>query len=330
MSGTHPRIMVTGSSGFIGTAMLSHLLDQGMCVQGVDIRPPWNDRHLAHWAPLDLMNRCALEIAIRDFAPTHLIHLAARTDLGHGETVKAFVVNTDGVSGLIDVLNKQSCIEQVIFTSTIIVHAIGSEIQTDDDFCPTTPYGESKAIGEQLVRDRCADSTYTWSIIRPTSIWGPGYGSHYTDFFRLIAKGWYFHPGRIDNHVTYGYLGNCVHQIERLVAAPAQHTHRQVFYIGDYWQTGLKEWAELIHREMGRGRPRVVPDWLLKSTAAVGDLLFKLGWQRVPLTSFRLNNLAQDRRYDTDKIRGIVPHLPYNQQAGVEATIAWLKERGEI
>lgn len=318
-------ILVTGSAGFIGSALVDSLLSQDMPVLGIDIREPMNKEHVPFWKQVDILDKRHLSEIISTFAPTHIIHLAARTDLGLNDTIAGFRANTDGVRNVLEVSNGTQSVERVIFTSTILVCEAGYVPKEDDNYCPNTPYGLSKVIGEKIVREGTIDSRFTWCIVRPTSIWGPGYGSHYVEFFKRIAKGIYFHPGTAENRVVYGYLGNCVYQIERIMAAETTKVHQKVFYLGDYWATGLKDWAMLIQRELGKGRLMVLPDPLVRTVAICGDILWHFGWKKVPLTSFRLKNMSTDRLYDTSGTQSVVGQLPYTQEQGVHATIAWLK-----
>ena len=49
--------------------------------------------------------------------------------------------------------------------------------------------------GEKIVRDY-KDPSFTWAIVRPTSVWGPHIFGPFLTFFKLINKGYYFHPGK--------------------------------------------------------------------------------------------------------------------------------------
>lgn len=328
--GRNMRVLVTGSAGFIGSRLIQKLLDDRIDVLGIDIAEPKYDGHRGCWALADILDREGMEKIVRPFSPTHVVHLAARTDLGLDDTIEGFSANTVGVRNVVDLCVELPECQRAVFASTIIVCKPGHMPKSDTEFCPTTPYGESKVIGEQILRKNAERMKFSWCIVRPTSIWGPGYGSHYLDFFRVIAKRRYFHPGKLDNAVVYGYLGNCVHQIEKLLKADSDQMDRRVFYLGDYWSTRLLEWAEAIHRELGYGRPKVVPEALARLAARCGDLLWRLGWKNVPLTSVRLKNMSADRLYDTSAIRELVGELPYTQGEAIQETIAWLREKGEI
>lgn len=324
------KILITGSSGFIGSAFLHHLINKGFEVKGLDLQEPRYKEHFPFWEKVDILDPVAIRKVFSSFQPSHLVHLAARTDLGLDSNLDGFKANIDGVRNVLDACIELKSLQIALFASTILVSEVGYLPKAIDDYHPTTPYGESKVIGENIIRGMPESVNFGWCIIRPTSIWGPGYGSHYINLFRTIAKGRYFHPGDADNLVTYGYIGNCVFQMEKLLHSGMSEIHKKTFYIGDYSPTRLKEWVGMIHRSLGRGKVYTLPGALSRVIANTGDMLWKCGWKNVPMTTFRLKNMSTDRLYDTKNLEAITGELPYSLESAVQETISWLKEKGEI
>lgn len=324
------RFLITGSSGFIGSALMSYLLRKGYKVRGIDICEPFYEEHQPHWIRADILDKSQLEQSVIPFEPTHLVHLAARTDLGLNDDLQGFRENTDGVRNVLETCKMIPALRMASFASTILVCKVGDVPRTDEDYSPTTPYGESKMIGEKIVRESAESLKFSFCIIRPTSIWGYGYGSHYLDFFRAIAKSWYFHPGSVNNQAVYGYIGNCIYQIEKIMTANSEKVNQKVFYLGDYSPIELKDWVEMIHYELGKKKVKVMPNFIVRPVARFGDMLWRFGWKTVPLTSFRLGNMSTDQLYDTSLTQSVVGPLPYTLKDGVKETLTWLKERKEI
>ena len=183
-------------------------------------------------------------------------------------------------------------------------------------------------VGELLVRE--AKLPCTWTIVRPTSIWGPWFDIPYKTFFLSIARGRYMHVrGQIVDK-SFGFVGNSVHQIDRLLAAPAETVTGRTFYLADYPPINVGEMAEEIRRRIDAPAVRSVPRALLEPAARAGDLLQRLGWTEPPLTSFRLQNLVTEMVYDLTAIREIAGELPYSLAQGIDLTVEWLRGRGEI
>jgi nucleoside-diphosphate-sugar epimerase len=107
--------------------------------------------------------------------------------------------------------------------------------------------------------------------------------------------------------------------------APKEMINHKTFYLCDYPPLNVRKWAELIRREMNSKKIPEYPIPLLKIVALVGDILLKAGWRRVPITSFRLNNLVSDMVYDTHELENICGPLPYDLETGVIDTVQWMK-----
>jgi nucleoside-diphosphate-sugar epimerase len=313
------KVLVTGSSGFIGRHLAGHLHKQGYDVVGLDIRPAPD----ASWPTVTCDIRAAdpLRDALTAVRPELVAHLAARTDL-EGATVADYDANTAGVRALIDAVMATDSVRRCIFTSTQLIARPGQPRSADDDYAPTTPYGASKAAGEQIVRRW--DGPITWCIVRPTTIWGPGMNAHYQRFFRHLRRGTYFHVGRSPRHKSYGFVGNTAHQYRRLLEVEAALVHRRTFYLADYRPISLRDWAENLARQMGAPRIRTLPESGARALAHAGDVFAGLGWRSFPFTSFRLANILTGYTVDTSELERIVGPLPYDTAAGVQATVAWL------
>lgn len=318
------RVLITGASGFLGTNLVEACLRCGVAVINLDQAPPRNGAHRPVWKEVAPLDGIAVSAAVADFRPTLVFHLGARTDL-HGRTLDDYAENIEGVRVMIDACNAVPDIRRVIFVSSRLVCRIGYQPRGDDDYCPTTLYGESKMVGERIVRE--ADPQYDWLIVRPTSIWGPWFGAPYRGFFDTVANGRYFHIKHRAVKKSYGYVGNTVYQLERLANTPAAVLHRRMFYLADYPPTDLREMANLIQRHTQARRIRTIPQWPLTLVARAGNLLQRAGWSEPPLTTFRLNNLTTEMVYDLAPLQDAVGPLPYSLEHGVRDTVSWMRQQ---
>lgn len=319
------RILVTGGSGFIGTNVLAHYLAQGVPVANLDIRPPRNAAQAAVWQPCDILDRSVLEHAFQAFRPTHVLHLAARTDLDGVNVLGDYAANVAGVEHVLDVVSDRPTIRRTVYASSRMVCDIAHQPTGDDDFCPNTVYGESKVAGERLVRARADQRASPWVIVRPASIWGPWFDVPYRDFFTAIARGRYVHPGRTQVRKSFGYVGNTVHQLDRMLTADAAAVAGRTFYLADWPPLIVEEWARDIQQAL-RAKPiRRAPMPLLRGVAVAGDLLESAGRRKAPLTTFRLNNLMTTMVYDSAALEAVVGDLPFTRQQGVAETVAWMR-----
>ena len=324
---TERRILITGGSGFIGTNLIEHYMAAGVPVTNFDRLPPKAPRQRGSWYRGDILDAAAVRRAVEELSPTHIVHLAARVDIW-SRNVADYAENISGVRNLISASNVGVGLRRIVFTSSRMVARIGYIPRDDTDYCPPNAYGESKAIGERMVRGsalRCS-----WVIVRPTSIWGPWFGVPYKDFFIAIARNRYVHVRGFSVQKSYGFVLNSVRQLDKLLGSPDEVVHGRTIYLADYPPVRVEEMADCIQREMGAKKIRSVPLRALKPAAMAGDALKRLGWREPPLTTFRLNNLVAQMVYDLTPLEQIVGPLPYTMEDGVKITVNWLRAQGEL
>jgi len=317
-------LLVTGSSGFIGSRFMAWCRQQGIPAVGLDIQLPrraWGD-----FVECDMLDRSRLLAVVREVAPSSIVHLAARTDLD-GRSADDYPVNSIGVENLIHAIRGTAQVRRCLFTSSQLVCRIGYVPAHPNDYCPATPYGESKVLTEQRVREFDGGGV-TWCLLRPTTIWGPGMNSHYMAFFNHLRHGRYFHMGPSGLWKSYGFVGNTAHEIGKILEAPVQTMHRQTFYLADYEPLSLRAWINAIALGLGRKQPPAMPLPICRTAAWIGDAFGALGLGRLfPLNSFRLNNILTEYRFDMEPTRRICGELPHTFEEGVKELVEWLKHK---
>ncbi|HEX4592342.1 MAG TPA: NAD(P)-dependent oxidoreductase [Gemmataceae bacterium] len=312
------RALLTGGTGFIGTNLTDALLAAGREVLVIARRPPRHQPHRRCFVEADVLDRDRLRRIVRDFGPTDIVHLAAQTDFVTWEDADGFRVNTEGTANVIRVAEEMPTVERFVFASS---HVVAGRRPTG-----RRVYADSKRAGEEIVRGRPPHGP-VWTIVRPCSIWGPWFGPPFRPFFLAIARGRYFHPGRVDPPKRTGFVGNICHQVIRLLDAPAPAVAGRTIYLADYEPIRIREWAELIARRMGRPILRTLPEPAVRAGALAGDLLQRLGVRNPPLSSHRLANMRLDTSdIPIDDIARIAGRLPFTLERGVDATVRWLRE----
>lgn len=319
------RIIVTGGSGFIGTNLIDQLLMNNIELINIDIKPPKKEEHIPYWKSCDIRNIDQLKTIVDEFQPTIIVHLAAKTDL-NGKILSDYSANIDGVENLIHSTLACKSLRLVLFASTRLVNCIGYQPKSDDDYSPTTLYGESKMLGERIIRASASKTSFSWLIFRPTSIWGPWFGTPYNDFFMTIIRSLYIHPKNYTIKKSFGYIGNTVHELQQLINGFPAEFDRRTLYLCDYQPIDVYAWSKQIADLQGVRPPMEVNFRFLKLIAKIGDLLKKIGYKEPPLTSFRLNNIITDMIYDTKDLEAFCGPLPYTQRDGIITTLEWLNK----
>lgn len=319
------RLLVTGGSGFIGTNLMAHFIAKGVDVVNLDWNPPLNPEHAPWWKLCDIMDEQRMRDLFAEFKPTHVVHLAARADTDEPKEILAYQQNHIGTERVLRVVKDTPSIQRLIVTSTQFVCEAGYQPKDDLDFKPFTLYGETKRMNELAVR--AAGLECAWTIIRPTTIWGP-YNLRYRDImFRVMKKGLYFHPSNKKVVRSYGYVGNVVWQIERMLTLPVELVSGKVFYVGDQ-PIDLRIWVETVSKRL-TGKPvRYIPTWLVRGIALGGDIL-KVLHIPFPITTGRYRSMTSDYVTPMDRTISALGEAPFSLEQGVDAIVRWYENGSE-
>ena len=156
-------IIVTGSNGLIGDAVMRRLAGRFENIVGFDRKAPKPPPPGCVYVPVDITSdesvRDGLRV-IRDHHGAHVasvIHLAAYYDFFGEPSTKYEEITVRGTGRLLRGLRELALhVEQFVFSSTMLVHQPrepGEFITEDSPIEPTWAYPESKVRTEQLIRD---------------------------------------------------------------------------------------------------------------------------------------------------------------------------------
>ena len=319
---TERRLLVTGGSGFIGSNFVETVLGRGeQHLLNLDIVPPQVEAQRPFYRQLDLLDRAALRQAFAEFQPTHVVHWAGRTDM-LGKGVEDYAANHVGTENVLAAAEGLASLRHVVFTSSQFVVGPGAMPVDDLDFRPHTIYGESKVLSEKAVR--AANPRYTWTLIRPTNIWGKRHPRYPSEFWRVLKQGRYVHPGGRRVTRCYGYVGNVVEQVLRILDG-GERFRGKVFYVGDA-PVDLFEWTDAFSKEL-IGRPvRVVPSAVLRGLARVGDLVVLAGG-KFPIFTSRFRSMTEDYVTPMEPTFAALGPSPISMIEGVRETVDWLRSQ---
>lgn len=322
------KVLITGGSGFIGCNLIEFLLRNEYNVKNVDIVCPRNNKLTDHWIECDILDLQKLQDITQEYSPDLVVHLAARTDL-RGDMPEHYLENTEGTENVIKSLKGIKNLKKVLFASSRLVCRIGHNPSSENEYSATTAYGKSKIAGELIVRDQCEKADYDWAIFRPTSIWGPWFEEPYRDFFDALSRGVYIHPKGYKISKSFGYVGNSVFLLEKMMSSNIELAKKTI-YLTDYDNLDVLSWANTIRKKQKLPKVKQVPFVLLMLLAQLGSLLQKLGFKRVPLTVFRLNNLVTNMFFDVSPLKVFSEKLPFSMEKGVERTLEWYSEEKSL
>lgn len=273
-------VLVTGASGFVGSALLASLGARGWEVRGVSRaavagsglqRSPELGAH-ADWS--SILSGCAA-----------VVHAAARVHVMHDTADDSLTefrrINVEGTLSLARSAARAG-VRRFVFLSSIKVNgeetASGRPFMYGDAPAPVDPYGISKHEAERGLRELGNDTGMEIVVIRPPLVYGPGVKANFRSMMRWVHRGVPLPFGAIRNKRSLIALENLVDLIGSCLEHPA--APGEVFLASDGEDLSTPELLERVGRALGRPARLVpVPGALLRLAATVvgkGDLARRL------------------------------------------------------
>ncbi len=181
MSEAGPRVLVTGAAGFVGRHTLEALArGDGNTVLGVgrDVSPALPGG--TAFRVIDLADRKGLAACLRDFRPSHILHLAAQASIGTAleAGLETWRTNVAGLLNLAEALLAEAPQSTLLFVSSSEVYGrafLSGELVTEETAPePVGTYALTKRVGEEMLADILAGSCVRLIILRPFNHTGPG------------------------------------------------------------------------------------------------------------------------------------------------------------
>ncbi|MBB5350810.1 nucleoside-diphosphate-sugar epimerase [Haloferula luteola] len=318
-------VFIIGGSGFIGTNCVAYFRRAGWRVVSFDLAPPLDSQHADVHVSGDIMDASSVASAMAAAAPQVVIHLAGRTDCDERTTVEeGYLSNTVGTANVLEAIKATPGIERAIITSSQYVAGPDRLPKDEFDYFPHTVYGQSKVETERLTR--AADLPCCWTLIRPVNIWGPWHQRYSREFWRVVHRGLYIHPDLPAPTRTYGYVGNVVWQMARILELPVEKVNHKVLYVGDR-QIPIDRWVFAFHQGIRGKDPLRIPYPVIRSLAFVGDGFSRLMGRPFYINSSRLRSMTQDYLTDMEATMDLLGEPPYSMEEGVKETVHWLREK---
>lgn len=257
------RILVTGSTGFVGSRLLS---SQDALTHHIQFRAVTR-------RPLEKSFSNVEQLLISDIAEKTdwtnallgidtVVHLAARVhvmDDNASNPLEEYRKNN-----VITTLNlaKQAAsagVKRFIFLSSIKVNGektdIGKPFTEESIADPVDPYGISKLEAEEGIREICKTTGMEYVFIRPPLVYGPGVKANYQKLMNLVQRRLPLPLGGIINKRSMLALDNLIDFI--LLAVRHPKASNQLFLLSDKVALSTPQLIDLISLCMGFASKRL-------------------------------------------------------------------------
>ncbi|MCC4117939.1 SDR family oxidoreductase [Aromatoleum toluclasticum] len=263
------RTLVTGGSGFVGSAVLARLRNAQVPVLGVArhevlggecVRGPALEG-VGDWS--QLLQNCGV-----------VVHAAARVHVmrdSASDPLSAY--RAANVEGTLNLARQAAAagVRRFVFISSIKVNgeetAQGRPFTADDEPAPQDPYGMSKAEAESGLKALEVETGMEVVIIRPPLVYGPGVKANFLSMMRWLQRGVPLPLGTVEhNRRSMVALDNLVDLIVTCLDHPA--AANRTFLVSDGIDLATSELLRRLAAAMGVPvRLLPVPVWALHAGA---------------------------------------------------------------
>lgn len=307
------KILLTGSTGFVGSTLLAELkkISDYRLISAVrssvssdsddDVVVGNIDGTTDYSSALDGVNI--------------VVHAAGRAHKMFDDVVDPLTefrkVNLDGTLNLaMQAVN--AGVRRFVFISSIGVHGLNSSqpFKETDMAAPRDAYAISKYEAEQGLRSLANETGLEVVIIRPPLVYGGAAPGNFKSLIDLASKPIPLPFGSVNNKRSMVYVGNLVDLIVRCINHPS--AANETFLVSDGDDVSLRSLLTMMRSAMGRSA-YLIP-------APVG--LFKLAGTLTGKQGV-VDRLVGDLQVDSSKARTLLEWVPpFTVEQGIAATVA--------
>ena len=274
---TNNKALITGATGFIGKHLAERLIFEGWFVKLLL-------RDTSKLAPSlqlvtevvvgDLSDEVALATAVKDVDV--IFHCAANVNTWD-TWENYYSVNVTGLKNLLLAINKENVsLSRFVYLSTVDVYGFPVIACNEQSSAKYTGfgYGDSKLLGEDVLKDYAEQFGIPYTIIRPANVMGPG--SQFIERIGLeLTSGLMIKINGGSSNAGFVYIDNLIDYL--LWVAVAKTAQGECYNVSDNYNVS---WAQFLNtfrqRIIGKGRIINLPFFMADIIAWLFEVFYKL------------------------------------------------------
>lgn len=301
-------VLITGSSGFIGSS-LAESLSQTFHVIGLDQHEPRNKIPGVSYHNVNITSDEDIAKVLEEIKEAHgsclhsVIHLVAYYSFSGEEDQRYQNITIDGSKSLLKHLNESFQVEQFIFSSSLLVYRaveIGEKITDEAPLDPGWPYPQSKVEAEKVLQEEQGPTPVV--NLRIAGVYDDDcHSPTISNQIVRIYEGWLTSvpfPGDPNKGQSFLHLSDLNQGIQHLIRNRKQLGHFETLVLGEEQVVSYREMqaeiGKLLHL---RPWPVIkVPKFIARSGARIME---HMPLMREPFIKPWMISFA-DEHYDVD------------------------------
>ena len=309
------NILITGSSGFVGTNLLDYLRNKELSILTVD-------RRKKNYSGKNISSIDYFEFWESNIEFNSYIHLAGKAhDLKNtSDDSEYFEVNYELTKKLFDRFLEDENAHTFIYISSVkaVADEVQGELTEDHSPNPITAYGRSKLKAENYILNNLPNDRKV-VILRPCMIHGPDNKGNLNLLFKIVQKGIPWPLGNFNNKRSFLTINNFCYVIREILN---NNISQGIYNIADDEPLSTNQVVEMISEQLGRkSRILKIPKPIIQFGAKLGNNI------PLPLNEERLQKLTENYLVSNKKIVSEMGKLlPVSAKKGMQKTIESLIE----
>ena len=284
------KILLTGSSGFLGSHILEFLKNKNYEVIKLG-------RSVQSDIKIDLSLNKLFKIDV-----DYVIHVAGKAHVipkTEEEKKEFFKVNYIGTKNLLYGLDTTK-LQSIIFISTVAVYGkeVGVLIDEKSPLLGNTPYALSKIQAEQSIIDFGITNNIKTVVLRLPLVTGKNPLGNLSAIIKAIKKGYYFRIGKGQakkSIVSASDIANLIPELFNL---------NGVYNLTDVNHPMISEIDSIIAKKFNK-KIKSIPIQLIKVIAKIGDIFYFF-----PFNSSKFEKLTKNLTFSNKKIFNDIKYRP--------------------
>ena len=286
------KILLTGSSGFLGSYILDFLENEDYELVKVG-------RSVKSDIVIDLSINRLSKVEV-----DYVIHVAGKAHvIAKSAEVKEefFNVNYVGTNNLLRGLDVTK-LQSIIFISTVAVYGkeTGELIDEKSPLNGNTPYALSKIQAEQSIIDFGITNNIKTVVLRLPLVTGKNPLGNLGDIIKAIKKGYYFRIGK--GHAKKSIIAAA--DVANLI--PELFDLNGIYNLTDTYHPMIFEIDSIIAKKFNK-KIKSIPIYLIKVIAKIGDMFYFF-----PFNSLKFEKLTKNLTFSNKKLFNDIKYRPSN------------------